>query len=153
MTGRRDCVDCVAEVITGSRTEGRMRPAPHPGPRCVTHHRAKVKRDRARASDRNLMARYGLSPEDYEALLAAQDGKCALCGRRIGVSKRAAVDHDHDCEVCGGGGCRACVRGLVDQLCNKDVLGRFGDDPARFRAMVDYLEHPPAKVVLSKMTV
>jgi len=137
----RRCVDC------GELTK---RPAPYPGPRCATHHREKRKRDKERQADAKMLKTYGLTPEDYQDLLASQNGRCALCHRRIGVSRRAAIDHDHGCGKCGGSGCRFCVRGLVDGLCNKDVLGRFGDDPDRFRAIVDYLERPPAQRVLNR---
>ena len=146
MTKIRTCKDCAATSMSLLR---KPRPAPHPGPRCATHHRIKKKADSKRNGELRAEKTYGITPEDYQALLAAQNGKCALCGRRIGVSRRAAIDHDHGCADCGGTGCRACVRGLVDVLCNKDVLGRFGDDPARFDAIAEYLRNPPARRVIA----
>src|SRR5215207_10199001 len=102
----KTCKDCTNEGRTGPPLK-----APFPGPRCYRHHHARRKITRKRSSEKNQEARYGITPEDYEAMMVAQDGKCALCGRRIGVKRRAAVDHDHSCEVCGGSGCRECVRG------------------------------------------
>jgi hypothetical protein len=92
---------------------------------------------------------YGLTQEDYERLLEAQGGRCATCGMRIGVRTRAAVDHDHSCQVCGGGGCRECVRGLLDRRCNRE-LGWHRDDPEEFERMAEYLRNPPARVVLAE---
>jgi len=78
------------------------------------------------------LAKYGLTPEDYELLLEAQGGVCAICGtsdNRSG-SVNLDVDHDHD---------TGAVRGL---LCHHDnaALGMVGDDVGRLRAMIAYLE-------------
>src|SRR5215207_6629838 len=114
MIMEQECKDCRAEGRAGKKLA-----APYPGPRCYRHYQARRKGLRAKKNEQSQRDRYGIEPEDYEALLAAQGGKCALCGRKIGVSRRAAIDHDHSCERCGGRGCRACSRGLVDGLCNK----------------------------------
>jgi hypothetical protein len=61
------------------------------------------------------------------------DGPCHICGARpTGTDKRAGIvlDHCHSTNV---------VRGALCQTCNT-VLGRFGDDPVRFRAAANYLE-------------
>lgn len=75
---------------------------------------------------------YGLSQERYEALLAAQDGRCAICRTDDwpGKDHRPHVDHCHE---------TGRVRGLLCDFCNRG-LGLFGDDPARLRAAADYLE-------------
>jgi hypothetical protein len=41
---------------------------------------------------RHLRRTYGLTREDYEAMIAAQAGKCSICGEPM---NRMAVDHDH----------------------------------------------------------
>lgn len=78
---------------------------------------------------------YGITPEQYAALLAKQDGRCAICRSADwpGKWKRPNVDHDH-----AGGA----VRGLLCGNCNNGI-GMFGDDPARLRAAANYLEHAP----------
>lgn len=91
-----------------------------------------------------LKGTYGIDREEYEALLAAQGGRCYICQREV-HSKRLAVDHDH---VTGA------VRGLlcpdVERGCNHAVVGSLeasahggerGIDLAR--RLVDYLEDPP----------
>src|ERR1700761_5995556 len=52
--------------------------------------------------DSTLRRLYGIGSEEYEALLEAQDGRCAICGRaettidrRTAEPRRLAVDHDH----------------------------------------------------------
>lgn len=76
---------------------------------------------------------YGITGEDYEALLAFQGGKCALCQRATGKSKRLAVDHDHKTGE---------VRGLLCGTCNK-ILGHARDDVAFFDRSMAYLMYPP----------
>ncbi len=67
--------------------------------------------------------RYGLTLEEYEAILAKG---CAICGR----SKGMQLDHDHK-----NGKVRAAL--CVD--CNRG-LGGFRDDPALTRRAAEYLE-------------
>lgn len=77
---------------------------------------------------------YGLTREDYDALLEAQGGKCAICRRRP-KSKRLAVDHDHK---------TGAVRGLLCSRCNHDLMGAAWDSAAMAKALLAYLETPPA---------
>lgn len=70
-----------------------------------------------------LKYRYGLTPEQYDALLLAQGGGCAICKTTEprGKSKEFfSVDHDHSC--CPGvRSCGKCVRGLLCIRCNNSV--------------------------------
>jgi hypothetical protein len=63
------------------------------------------------------LRKYGLTPEQYNTMLAAQDYKCATCGSKDGEcsghSKRLVVDHMH---------CSGKVRALLCSNCNL-VLG------------------------------
>lgn len=76
---------------------------------------------------------YGLTPEQYDALLRRQDGKCAICRARP-KSKRLAVDHNHDTGE---------VRGLLCSRCNHDLLGSAWDSIALATALWHYLNTPP----------
>ena len=132
----RRCKECGPDV---------NRPAPHPGPRCVTHHRAAVKARRAVAHEARVQKVYGLAPGAYAALYAAQGGRCAICQRSTGQRKRLAVDHDHRC--CPGPvSCGRCVRGLLCGPCNRDVIGRLG--PEALSRAYWYLVDPPAQRVV-----
>lgn len=70
---------------------------------------------------------YGLTLEQWDALVLKQEGRCALCLAEHGDLH---VDHDHATGE---------VRELLCTNCNNG-LGRFGDDPARLRAAADYIE-------------
>lgn len=107
MDASRPCKDC---------EPGSKRPTPHPGPRCVTHHREVTKARRLKARELRVERVYGLTPEQYEALYEAQGRRCAICWRARGRTKRLAVDHDHETGV---------VRGLLCVTCNRVVLGRY----------------------------
>lgn len=137
MTQRR-CKDCIAEGVTTNRS------APHPGPRCVTHHRAKRKADRLRAHARRTEATYGISGEEYWELYEAQGGRCVICQKATGATKRLAVDHDHS--MCDDHppekGCPKCIRGILCGPCNQ-LIGRY--DNAALRRAIDYVDNPPAQ--------
>lgn len=64
---------------------------------------------------------HGLTPDEKDALRAAQRGACAICG----TVAKLAVDHDHR-HCPGPTGCRNCVRGLLCGKCNSG-LGWIGD--------------------------
>jgi Recombination endonuclease VII len=73
------------------------------------------------------LTRYGISPAEYDALLAKQNGACAICRRR--PKGRLCVDH---CHVTGR------IRGLLCHSCNL-ALGYLRDDQASLIAAVAYL--------------
>ena len=75
------------------------------------------------------LRRYGLTIEDYDQLLAAQEHKCAICGRPP-EAKQLDVDHDH---------ATGTVRGLLCNRCNRG-LGYFQDTPDTLRQAAKYLE-------------
>lgn len=93
--------------------------------------RARYTPERAR---RDKLSRYSLMPEQFAALLVAQDGRCAVC-RAPGDLH---VDHDHGCCPESLRSCGKCVRGLLCSNCNNG-LGRFGDDPDRLDKAAAYL--------------
>lgn len=83
----------------------------------------------------HLRRKYGLTPEQYEAMSGRQGHACAICRRpetavsRNGKPLGLAVDHDH---------ATGRVRGLVCRRHNQ-AIGLFGDDPELLRAAADYL--------------
>jgi hypothetical protein len=117
-----------------------------PGPRCQSCHREVQRARRLAAAGRRVQDTYSLTPEQYDALYAAQGGRCALCRRARGTGgKRLAVDHDHAC-CPGPRSCGRCCRGLVCGPCN-DVLAHFRDDPAAFERGAAYLRDWPSRRV------
>lgn len=79
---------------------------------------------------KNLRDRYGMSIEEYDALLASQDHKCAICGLEMDEGKRLAVDHCHKTGK---------VRGIVHVRCNSGIAS-FLDSPEICRKAAEYLE-------------
>lgn len=126
------CKDCGA---------GSKRPAPHPGPRCATHHRDRKKALKRAAHARWIEKTYGITSEQYWELYEAQGGHCYICERATGATKLLAVDHDH---VTGF------VRGLLCGPCNK-ILGHARDDAEMFWRAREYLLLPPAFNVFGKV--
>ena len=76
-----------------------------------------------------LKRMYALTVEQYDELLAAQGGVCAICKAPPRDDISLHVDHDHETGE---------RRGLLCFRCN-NALGDFGDDRERLRAAVDYL--------------
>lgn len=72
---------------------------------------------------RHIRHRYGLEPEEYEALFAKQNNRCAICNKEGGDTKgtRLYVDHNHETGK---------VRGLLCAGCNTAVgfLEKRADD-------------------------
>src|SRR5262245_60076495 len=102
--------------------------------------------DYRRARDAYLAPRYGISPDDYEALVEAQGGGCAICTRWPGESLQ--VDHDHKL-----GNTRAAVRGLLCSDCNEAMLPAAHDRPEVLERGARYLQNPPARAVLEARLV
>lgn len=136
------CKDCV--LWYGQQTEEyraankfRQRPAPHPGPRCTTHHRERKKVVKERNHAGHVQRTYGLGEHDYGKIYESQGGACAICSRATGATRKLSVDHDHKC--CSGPvSCGYCVRGLLCRPCN-DFLGYVRDDWHAFARGVQYL--------------
>lgn len=84
---------------------------------------------RTAARARNIMRNYGITMEQFDSMLAAQGGVCAICGGEP-TGKNWHVDHDHDTNA---------VRGILCNGCNT-ALGGMRDNPAILRAAADYLE-------------
>lgn len=148
-TPGRVCVDCLAEVDNDLHRLRTRRPAPHPGPRCATHHNAKKRNARIARKVRHVENTYGLTAEEYDALYRFQGGECALkCGAKGTGAKRLAVDHDHHQAMLDGHapdkGCNRCIRGLLCSTCN-DVLAHARSNPRYGYLLAAYLEDWPMR--------
>ncbi len=96
--------------------------------------------ERIAAQDRKYkLKRYGLTPEDYDRMLAEQGGVCAICGSSDPSDRWDSFHVDH-CHSTGK------VRGLLCSHCNH-ILGKANDDPSVLLAAIQYLSRnsrPPA---------
>lgn len=83
--------------------------------------------------------RYGVTPEQYQEMVTAQENRCMICGEPPSPPPRQnwregdwdlAVDHDHKTDE------------LRDLLCHRhnQGIGLFDDNPTWLRAAADYIE-------------
>jgi hypothetical protein len=110
-----------------------VRKAPHPGPRCYSHWKARQKEVKAANHEKRVQQTYGLKKGEYAQLYSFQGGLCALCRRATGASRRLSVDHDH---------ATGDVRGLLCRPCNS-LLGHSRDRTDYFSRCIEYLNLPP----------
>ena len=74
---------------------------------------------------------YGLELHEYNLMFTEQKGKCACCGSHQNeLTKKFAVDHDHDTGL---------IRGLLCSNCNT-AIGRLGDNIEGLMKALNYLE-------------
>jgi hypothetical protein len=89
----------------------------------------------ARQRRADLKRNYGVTIQQYDEVLAAQSGVCAICRQpestlRKGTLMRLSMDHDHHTGMNRGALCNRCNR----------AIGLIGDDVVLARALVDYLD-------------
>ena len=79
----------------------------------------------------HLKSRYGITLEEYEAMLTEQGGVCAICGlpENDRYKRRLSVDHDHE---------TGAIRGLLCHMCNTG-LGKFTDSSELLTSAANYL--------------
>lgn len=78
-----------------------------------------------------LRARYGITLERFNEMLAEQGGGCAICGARDNGDGRVLyVDHCHKSEK---------VRGILCHHCNAGI-GHFRDDIGLILKAIEYLQ-------------
>jgi hypothetical protein len=87
-----------------------------------------------------LKRRFGLTVEVYDALLAAQDGVCAICKQPQPGGHRLAVDHDHTTGQ---------LRGLLCSKCNRALgsiehPGEWGERAAEYLRVHNQWSDVPA---------
>jgi coenzyme F420-reducing hydrogenase beta subunit len=72
-----------------------------------------------------LKSKYGIDIKQYQTMLNAQSGSCALCEK----SDDLCVDHCHETGK---------VRGLLCRQCNS-AIGKLGDNAAGLQRALSYL--------------
>lgn len=91
-----------------------------------------------------LKRKYNLTSQEADAILAWQNGMCAICLQPQSAKKvRFAVDHDHKTGL---------VRGRLCSYCNR-IIAMFHDKPDKLQRAADYLLNPPAKHVIGDRVV
>lgn len=96
-------------------------------------HRATLDKATLKKEDKHysLKRKFGISLEDYNLMLTAQNGNCAICGKHHKeCSKALAVDHNHKTGK---------LRSLLCSSCNL-MLGYAKDNPAILSKGALYLQ-------------
>ena len=111
------CIKCGTPAIAiGEHTKGQPRYRCEP---CF--------KDGKAAYQRKL--KYGITKEQYSAMVEEQEGKCKCCGKIPQQRGGLRVDHIHDTGI---------IRGLLCTQCNLGI-GLLGDDLKGARNAVAYL--------------
>lgn len=95
--------------------------------------RAYYERNKDKARAYRLQKEYGVTIEQFEAMVDEQDGRCFLCEREPTGRHNGSVlhmDHDHETKT---------PRRPLCQNCNNG-LGHFLDDPELLRKAAAYIE-------------
>jgi hypothetical protein len=87
-----------------------------------------------------LMRTYGMTLEDYERMLADQNGVCAICKEPRPEERTLHVDHDHETDE---------IRGLLCFRCN-NAIGDLRESPEFGLALVDYLDRDEELAALAR---
>lgn len=88
-----------------------------------------------KAKDRNLRTRYGVTLEQFEAILESQGGICPVCEKS---DKVMCLDHNHKTLK---------VRGIVCLNCNLRVIGGARDQDHKLVNAARYVTSNPADLV------
>ncbi len=95
-----------------------------------------------RVRNTDLQQRYGITLDDYQALLTSQNGTCAICGT---AETQLKVDHNHQTGK---------VRGLLCHLCNA-MIGCAREDIDILASAAAYLyaeAHPEAGALEARLS-
>jgi hypothetical protein len=125
--GVSECCNPAHQLTTQKRTEQREREREQ---RRQRERRSSPLAQRARRSS-ILKCSYGITIDEYEAMLAAQDNRCKICRVVFDSSvsrNRPCVDH------CHGTGT---VRGILCSHCNTGI-GYFDENPIALKAAAKY---------------
>lgn len=71
---------------------------------------------------KRIQTQYGITAEQYNEMLADQEGVCAVCAEPCKSGQRLSIDHDHVSGLVRGLCCRSCNNGLGRFRDNKDFL-------------------------------
>ena len=114
------CKDCINVVQKTWRTSN------------PEYERMKYQQVKRETRERHLLRKYKINLLDYQNMLTAQNGLCAICyaPEKQQFKKVFHVDHCHE---------TGDVRGLLCRGCNH-MLGAVSDDTATLQRAIDYLE-------------
>ncbi len=136
---RSQCIVCKKEYQQRPDVKAKMQA------RCRIFRQENKERMRQQSKDNALIRLYGITRQEYNAMLASQNGLCAICNKSeskiiFGKQIQLAIDHDH---------ATGQVRVLLCGACNSG-LGSLNDNPDLLRKAADYLDSHSALATASK---
>lgn len=129
MTVITPCERCSSEFVRTQPTRRFCSESCRAAARNERYNRKHYARRRETIRSTQLRAKYGITSEQYDRMLEAQGGVCAVCSGTHENGHRLAVDH---CHTTGK------VRSLLCGACNT-ALGLAKEDPTRLEALAAYL--------------
>jgi hypothetical protein len=135
---RNDCKACFAErareryLLKADEIKARVKKWQEENPERHAENQARWRDSggKARSNRKSYLKRtFNLTLEDYDQMVAAQDGGCAICGDAPDEGKTFHIDHEHETGE---------VRGLLCQRCNH-ALGLFRESNDLLYAAAEYL--------------
>ena len=98
--------------------------------KCRESERAYRKRNPNKGRSANLMRLYGITAEQFDSILSAQENRCANCRTDSPGARNWHVDHDH---------ATGAIRGILCKPCNT-AIGTLGDNIAGLERALAYLK-------------
>lgn len=147
---RTHCRRCDIELTT--ETTHRTTKAICKKCHCLLNHDKSNEGLTRRRRDMYLVRTYGITADEYEAMLKEQKGGCWICGKVPTKDQRfLAVDHLHSKgeKKRNPRERRGRIRGLLCGQCNR-AIGKFKDNVTYLRRAAEYLEAWPAQKILKK---
>lgn len=85
---------------------------------------------RQERKERERLRQYGVTPEQFNAMVLQQNNKCKVCGKEMDQYNEPCLDHNHK---------TLAIRGLLCKLCNVGI-GNFLDNPESLIRAARYVE-------------
>jgi hypothetical protein len=99
-----------------------------------------------RSNRKYRISSYGLTQEQFDQLLEAQNHACAMCHKPFAEGQLIQVDHDHACCPEKNRSCGKCVRGLLCPGCNISL----GHIERRYSMARAYLDSPRGWQIIAR---
>ena len=97
---------------------------------CSAHSAGSRQREIAQIVRRKRERQFGITHDEFLALLTAQESGCAICGNGNDGPRQLSIDHDHETGQ---------IRGLLCDRCNP-MLGYARDSIPVLLAAIEYLK-------------
>ena len=85
---------------------------------------------KARSREDHIFRTFGITVKEYDEMLLAQNGTCAICEASCATGYRLAIDHDHTTGK---------VRALLCKNCNT-AIGLFKENTNTMTKAINYLK-------------